>query len=1380
MSDAFSNATTNQIPSFVEGDVISDFLKLTATSVSNSGKLGNSISISEPGLIAVGASADIVGSSYQAGSVTVFRPLEDGGFEELRVTAPDGAPVAHFGESVSIANDGTLIVGAPNASPNGIYSGGAIYVYQLDTDGNYGTPTKLTAVDASPADFLGSAVSINDDGQIIAAAKADDVNDVYDAGAVYVFTPEEDGSYSELKLTAPTSSVIGNFGSSVSNNKDGLVVVGAAGEGSAKGALYVYKPTADGYETPIKLEAAQLQDGDKFGASVAVNDKGEVIVSQPGNMVGGVVFAGSVVLYKPGADGSYTQKIEFTASDGTAGDGFGSSVAMNASGTLVVGAKNDDANGAIAGSVYVFVPQDDGTYKEFKIAVPDLKDGDEFGFAVSISDDGTITIGKPGNDIQTGYDTGAVYVIEPDPLGNYTRPANELVLFETRDTSDIAGKLSLNFSDSDISDSAHTASVKSVSLSGATIGLNRLSQQQLLDLVAVNSVESSDQSEFGKVNLDFTAGYEVFNYLSEGQTVELTYIVELDDGNGGKTEGTAKITIIGTNDTPTAEDVEVAVSEDARDYIIQTGLVDPDLSDRLSITAEADDVNGKLEVYGKNFKYSAAPHFNYLAAGETATETFTYTADDGHGGTVTRNVTIVVEGKNDAPVVSALTANILEHETADLELTYSDVDLTDTHTTSFDASATKGIVTFVDGVYHYNPNGQFDDLKERQTATDTFTVTVDDGHGGVVTRTATITITGRPDPISEISGSFLPNVAHLKRQGSVTDRFSSSHAVSEDGTLVYGAPSVRGGAVHVYSPNEDGSYELKVLPNPFGSSGSTFGYDIAINNHGQIVITGHQEDHLSRYNNKVLVYSLTQDGEYSVTELPITNDRAFFHQTIAIQDDGTIIWGNPFHNTQDLNAGEVVLFKPDGQGGYVEEVILPSAPAANENFGKFVEPGANGVIYVGGRRLLEDGAYQEGIFIMSPDSESGYTEKFVETVAVDDRSSLAVNDQGVVVISTPDQNVSGIGKGVVSVYTPNEDGSYSETTFTPNSRDNNSKFGAHIAISEEGVIAVNRLGDEKSEVYVYTPDGDGSYDLQIFETVRYVRSIEILETGVITVVGGGDERGYGLAPVQYHPDATGEYGKLKSEAQLDETTDLASIHSNYYFTFEDRYISYDMLEVSVKEISSSGVTEGLDTGEVADFLNFDGTEWSHTTRFRTAKFSFDSPANVFDYLKEGETVTLTYTVELDNGSGSPVTKDVKITIHGHDDVGTAEADNLNGGNSNDIMQGLAGHDVIDGGKGADRIDGGEGDDTLTGGTSSDTFQFKGSNFGNDVITDFDAGLGLRDVIEFDQAVFDDFNAVLAEASESGANTIITLDANTSVTLKNISIADLRQDDFQFV
>ncbi|MFQ9489811.1 MAG: VCBS domain-containing protein [Bilophila wadsworthia] len=46
--------------------------------------------------------------------------------------------------------------------------------------------------------------------------------------------------------------------------------------------------------------------------------------------------------------------------------------------------------------------------------------------------------------------------------------------------------------------------------------------------------------------------------------------------------------------------------------------------------------------------------------GETATDTFTYTVSDGHGGTATNTLTVTINGTNDAPTIGASTASVTE------------------------------------------------------------------------------------------------------------------------------------------------------------------------------------------------------------------------------------------------------------------------------------------------------------------------------------------------------------------------------------------------------------------------------------------------------------------------------------------------------------------------------------------------------------------------------------------------------------------------------------------------------------------------------------------------------------------------------------------------
>ena len=68
----------------------------------------------------------------------------------------------------------------------------------------------------------------------------------------------------------------------------------------------------------------------------------------------------------------------------------------------------------------------------------------------------------------------------------------------------------------------------------------------------------------------------------------------------------------------------------------------------------------------------------------------------------------------------------------------------------------------------------------------------------------------------------------------------------------------------------------------------------------------------------------------------------------------------------------------------------------------------------------------------------------------------------------------------------------------------------------------------------------------------------------------------------------------------------------------------------------------------------------------------------------------------------------------------------------------------------------------------------------DIITDFIAGAGSDDVIEFHDGLFADAAAVLGAATASGNDTIITVDASNTIKLLNVSPSSLHPDDFHVV
>jgi Ca2+-binding RTX toxin-like protein len=119
-------------------------------------------------------------------------------------------------------------------------------------------------------------------------------------------------------------------------------------------------------------------------------------------------------------------------------------------------------------------------------------------------------------------------------------------------------------------------------------------------------------------------------------------------------------------------------------------------------------------------------------------------------------------------------------------------------------------------------------------------------------------------------------------------------------------------------------------------------------------------------------------------------------------------------------------------------------------------------------------------------------------------------------------------------------------------------------------------------------------------------------------------------------------------------------------------------------------------------------------------------------------------------------------------------ENLVGSFHDDRLTGDSGANVITGGGGNDILVGDSYFPTVTG---ADTFVYETTSFGNDVIGDFRHG---EDRIQFDQDIFANFAAVQTHMSQVGADTVITLNANNSITLYGVNAASLGASDFVFV
>ena len=259
--------------------------------------------------------------------------------------------------------------------------------------------------------------------------------------------------------------------------------------------------------------------------------------------------------------------------------------------------------------------------------------------------------------------------------------------------------------------------------------------------------------------------------LAAGVTLADTFTYTVSDGQGGETVGTVTVTVTGVNDAPSAVNDAYTLDEDATlaadaSRNLLSNDTDIDATDTLSVTgATATSAKGVVVSLNANgtFSYNPGTKFNYLVAGQTATDTFAYTISDGHGGTKTATVTLTINGANDAPNAVNDAYSLGEDSSLPVDASRNllsndtDPDTGDTlSVTSLNVTSAQGVAVTInaDGTFSYNPGTKFNYLAMTQAAQDSFDYTISDGHGGTKTATVTLGITGANDVPNAVNDAY--------------------------------------------------------------------------------------------------------------------------------------------------------------------------------------------------------------------------------------------------------------------------------------------------------------------------------------------------------------------------------------------------------------------------------------------------------------------------------------------------------------------------------------------------------------------------------------------------------------------------------------------------
>ncbi|MBR0778071.1 VCBS domain-containing protein [Bradyrhizobium diazoefficiens] len=401
-------------------------------------------------------------------------------------------------------------------------------------------------------------------------------------------------------------------------------------------------------------------------------------------------------------------------------------------------------------------------------------------------------------------------------------------------------------------------------------------------------------SNGGTAGIDWTYDPSAANldFLREGQSLVVTYTVEVSDGLL-TSQQTLTITVTGTNDVPVVSG-DAAATDEAADASAQaislTGAIsvsDPDVGDTLTASVVGAPVvsldghaftlpAGALALTDSSaFALDAAPHLStggttsfgwtyqpgaadldFLREGQTLTLTYAVAVNDGTATSATQYVTVTINGKNDAPVVTGDSAATDEAADAHAQaislsgaISASDRDVGDTLTASvvgapvvsldghaftlpagaqaladsaafaLDATSqpsTGGTTTFG---WTYQPGtADLDFLKDGQTLTLTYAVAVGDGTTTSATQFVTITIDGKNDAPVAVGHSYVTDEDHplvVPATGVLTG------ASDLDGDALH-AILVNGPAHGTLTLNGDGSFSYAPAADYNGNDSFTY------------------------------------------------------------------------------------------------------------------------------------------------------------------------------------------------------------------------------------------------------------------------------------------------------------------------------------------------------------------------------------------------------------------------------------------------------------------------------------------------------------------------------------------------------------------------------
>ncbi len=636
----------------------------------------------------------------------------------------DGDPIAITGVgaasrgTVEIGADGSTLIYTPNENANGTDK----FTYTISDGDGEDAETSTATVNVTIESVNDAPVAVDD-----TATTTEDR-----ALAVNVLSNDSDPDGDRLTVAAitvapenGTAEIVNNqiryTPNADFNGQDSLTYSIDDGQGGTAEAVLSFDVSPLNDAPVAEADEATTDEDVAVEIDVLANDSdidgdGLVVTTVGGAKLGEVTIAedGSSLTYTPKADANGTDTFTYTVSDGTARATATVSVTVNPVNDAPV-AVDDTATTAEDQVLLASVLRNDS-------------DIDTPGLQLS-----RIVEGPTNGTAEIDGGTGQIRYT-PDENFN----GSDSLVYEVTD-GELVSTATLDITVNAVNDAPEAVADAGTTAEDASVLIDVLGNDTDIDGDSLK-VASVARPGNGKAVIDGETG-QVLYTPDENFNGEDSFTYTVSDGAGGTAVGTVTVAVEPANDAPeavadnaaTAEETAVAIDVLAND-------TDIDL-DALTVAAVADPSNGTAEIANNQIVYTPDADFN-------GTDSFTYTASDGAGGTAEATVTVQVTPVNDAPVAAADAVTTKEDTSATFDVLANDSDVDgDSLKVTAVGEASNGTTSISGNKIDYTPNENFN-------GEDSFTYTISDPAGTTSEATVTVAVQSVNDQPVAVDDSF--------------------------------------------------------------------------------------------------------------------------------------------------------------------------------------------------------------------------------------------------------------------------------------------------------------------------------------------------------------------------------------------------------------------------------------------------------------------------------------------------------------------------------------------------------------------------------------------------------------------------------------------------